>query len=548
MKNRTIGIILGLCLVAGGCDFLDVDESSGKTKELAYASFSELSNGVTGVYSGLRSDWGVLGGALRESATDNAVYTWEKSAVYRMYENTWSPLNLVDDCWAHYYSSIRAANVFLANFDLEKVKRFEHNLDYKVNLEKAKLYPDEVRFLRAYYFFELAKYYGDVPLLTEIHTKESINSVERTPFEKVIRFVVDECDAVRDRLPVNHREFYKETGRATKGAAMALKSRALLYAASPLHNEAGDPGKWEAAARAAGDLIDAGIYKLVKGEPLFGVGDELLASKQLIFERRETASNSFEAANLPIGFEKAKSGNTPTQNLVDAFEMADGTEFDWNNPAHVRDPYADRDPRLARTVVTNNSSIMGRKVETFFGGANARPLEGATKTGYYLRKYIDETTSQNPITPVKKNHHFVLFRYAEILLNYAEALNECKGPDYKDDVFKLSAREALNQVRACAGMPEVTVTGQAAFRERVRRERRVELAFEDHRFWDIRRWKTGGVVRDIYGVEIARNADGTFTYDRKKIQTRVWDDKMYLYPLPMTEIYNNGNLAQNPGW
>ena len=148
---------------------------------------------------------------------------------------------------------------------------------------------------------------------------------------------------------------------------------------------------------------------------------------------------------------------------------------------------------------------------------------------------------------MKKPHHYPGYRYAEILLNYAEALNEYKGPDYVDAVFTISAREALNQVRKAALMPDVVAADQNEFREKVRNERRVELAFEDHRFWDIRRWKIGNVVENIYGVSITKSY-GEVTYKKKKIQTRVWDDKMYFYPIPQKEVFINPNLTQNPGW
>ena len=153
-----------------------------------------------------------------------------------------------------------------------------------------------------------------------------------------------------------------------------------------------------------------------------------------------------------------------------------------------------------------------------------------------------------PPNTVTKNHHYPTYRYAEVLLNYAEALNEWQGPDYTDATCTLSARQALNQVRQAAGMPNVRGAGdQNSFRTAVRHERRVELAFEDHRFWDIRRWKIGNVVEQIYGVHIRKNG-ANFEYTRQLVQNRIWDDKMYLYPIPQNEIYVNPNLTQNPGW
>ncbi|MEN6453918.1 MAG: RagB/SusD family nutrient uptake outer membrane protein [Prolixibacteraceae bacterium] len=543
---------VSLMIALSGCNYLDFDEATGQSKDFAYGYFDELGKNVTNIYGQLQNEYGVLDGALREAATDNAVYTWQNNQVYDIYNNVWSPINTIDSNWDFYYRAIRSANVFLENYSVEKLERFQYNENYEDDLAKAKIYPYEVRFLRAFFFFELARRYGDIPILTRSYQTDEINEIQKSSFPDVVSFIVKECDEVAPFLPVSYRSFYLETGRATQGAVLALKSRVLLYAASPLHNQANDASKWDLAAKAAGDLIskaDLGNwYSLVSNVNLFSNGNNVLTAKELIFERRNGNSNDFEARNLPIGFEGGNSGNTPTQNLVDAFEMKDGTPFDWNNPAHAANPYLNRDPRFYKTIAYNGSTLMGITVETFNGGKNGLPINGATLTGYYLKKYIDETVSLNPTTPVKKPHHYVLFRYAEILLNYAEALNEWKGPDYKDGTYMLSAREALNRIRVYAKMPAITGdNSREAFRDRIRNERRVELAFEDQRFWDIRRWKTGESVKTINGISIDKNGSG-YQYTKQEVQNRVWDDKMYLYPIPQSEIFMNGNLKQNPGW
>ena len=408
------------------------------------------------------------------------------------------------------------------------------------------------RRLRAFFYLELAKRYGDIPLLTRTYQIDEINSVEKTPFDKVIDFIVDECDKAAPELPVSYKDFYNETGRATRGMAMSVKARALLYAASKLHNPSHDTDKWKKAAKASYDIIKTGWYTLpnIDVDPLYDVngGNVVLNSSQLIFERRNNDDNAFESRNLPIGFENGNSGNTPTQNLVDAYEMADGTPFSWENTKHASKPYSGRDPRFYKAILYNEASFMGTKIETFEGGRNASPITGATLTGYYLRKYMNETVSLSPTNPIKKPHHFILFRYAETLLNYAEAMNELGGPDYTSDADELpmSARTALNMVRSAANMPNITDNGDD-FTTRLRNERRIELAFEDHRFWDIRRWMIGDVVKDIYGVKITKKGS-KYSYTPVKIQTRVWEEKMNLYPIAQSEIYKNGNLTQNDGW
>lgn len=554
MKN--LNHLIGIFCVASSltaCSYLDFDQSVGREKEDAYSTFENVRSIVSNIYSYLPQDFGVIGNALREAATDNATYVWNTSAVYKMYENKWAATNTIDDVWGNMYTGIRAANSFLETYNEDFLKRYENDDNYQEEIQKFRMYPYEVRTLRAFYYFELAKRYGDVPLITRTLSLDEANKQVRTSFQDVINFIVEECSETAQYLPVNHADFFLETGRVTKGMALALKSRALLYAASPLHNPTGEKTLWRRAAEAAKEVMDMNVYSLpnINADPLYNRngGHEVLKSAQLIFERRNGDSDSFERNNLPIGYEGGNSGNTPTQNLVDAYEMADGTPFDWNNPEHVKHPFENgskktRDPRLYKTIVYDGCTLMDETVEIAEGGKNTQPLEGATETGYYLRKYINETVSLDPTNNQKKPHHYILFRYAEILLNYAEAMNELLGPDGTDgEILNMTAREALNQVRKAANMPDVEDVGDD-FTARLRNERRVELAFEDHRFWDIRRWKMGEVVKDIYGAHVSKNGN----YTRELIQNRIWDDKMYLYPISQGERYKNPGLTQNPGW
>lgn len=547
MKLNIILPVLCAGAILASCDFLAFDESIGKTHDEVYSSFENQKSVVADVYSYLPQDFGVMNNALRESATDNAVYVWNTSSVYKIYDNKWTSYNTVDDVWGNMYKGIRAANSFLENYDEDLLRRLSLNEDYKEEMEKYRMYPYEVRALRAFYYFELAKRYGDVPLVRRTLDVDEVNTLTRTPFMEIIDFIDAECSEVARELPVDQHDFFEETGCVTKGMALALRSRALLYAASPLHNPSGDKELWRKAAVAAHDVIAMNVYSLPKidNDPLYNRdgANTVLSSPQLIFERRNGDSNSFEKNNLPIGFEGAQSGNTPTQNLVDAYEMANGEPFSWDNPEHAAAPYENRDPRFYKTIVYHGSEIMGETVDVSEGGKNGLPQEGATETGYYLRKYINETISLDPNNTTSKAHHFIIFRYAEILLNYAEAATELVGPDAVPEGCTLTAREALNQVRTAAGMPGVEDAGDA-FMTRVRNERRVELAFEDHRFWDIRRWKTGDVVKDVYGVKVSSTGE----YTRYLVRNRIWEDKMYLYPISKSEINKNPGLGQNPGW
>lgn len=547
-------------LSMSGCDYLDYDETTGRTKEEAYGYFDNMNSLVAHIYSFLPTEIGSNKdtGAMMESATDNSVYTWEDHGVYNIINGKWSPLVRIDDGWT-YWEGIRSANSFLENYKKETLDRFQYNSDYTEYIKKAEKFTAEVKFLRAFFLFELAKRYNDIPLITKVYTEDEINSVEKTSFDDVIKFIADECDAVAEELPEHQSEVADETGRITKGAALALKSRALLYAASPLHNPDNDPLKWEAAAKAAYQVISLGIYEMpnITSDPLYSDkgGNDILTSKQLILERRATdMSSTFEKRNQPMGFRDALGGNTPSQNLVDAYEMSDGTPFDWDDPNDVANMYYNsngdptRDPRLYLNVLTNQSKWKGVEVETFSQGKHM-VLDGSTKTGYYLRKFMNPQVSFEPTSQVSMYHHYILFRYAEVLLNYAEAMNEWKGPDATAEGASITASTALNQVRTAANMLNVTETDPDKFRERVRNERRIELAFEGHRFFDIRRWKIAGdeSVRRVYGVKINKSGD-SFSYQRVHLYDLYWKDKMYLYPFPQNEVYMNDKLTQNPGW
>lgn len=557
--KKYIYVVLLLFSISS-CNFLDYDETSGRTKEETYSYFDNLNQLVANVYSYLPADFGRVNDAMMESATDNSIYTYENNSIHYLNNDVWSSIKTVDTAW-ELWNGIRSANSFLENFDPKVFQKFEYNDNYDEMLQKSSMFPFEVRFLRAFFYFELTKRYGDIPLLKKTYDEDEINTVKQESFDNIINFIVEECDAVSKELPLKQSDFWKETGRITKGAALALKSRALLYAASKLHNPNNDLIKWENAAKAAYEVINLKVYSLpnISGDVLYSNqgGNSVLTSPQLILERRTSSkTNTFEARNQPMGYEGSEigGGNTPTQNFVDAFEMADGSDFDWNNPEHVKNIYYDengkqtRDPRLYLNVLHNGSKWLKQNVETFEGGKN-QILDGSTTTGYYLRKYMNPSVSLNPDKPNKLEHHYILFRYAEILLNYAEAMNEWIGPNATTEECPLSAEDAINMIRKSANMRVLDVMSQSSFREKVRKERRIELGFEGHRFFDIRRWMIAGEenVRNIYGVKIVKS-ETSYVYKKVLVKSYKWDDKKYLFPIPQNEIYKNGNLKQNKGW
>ena len=548
---------------AVSCGYLEFDETNGlRSFDDVYSYFDETKQMLTHVYSYIPQDFGTIGGAMRDCASDDAEFGDTGGTVQYMNNGTWSSLNTVDGAWTLYYG-IRAANEFLQSFATTDFTRFEKDPDYQNWVDHMQYSTYEARILKSFFFFELAKRYGDIAMPLEKLDIEQANSIAKTSFDAVVEYIVSECDACAPNLPDTYRDVANsETGRITKGFAMALKSKALLYAASELHNPSMDTDKWKRSASAALDLIETDLYEL---DPADKCNNP--TSPEVVLARQNDNSTTFEVYNFPIRFtEGQKNGSLvtmctfPTQNLVDAFQTKNGYSVTLEASGWVSDdpefnparPYLNRDPRFTRTVLCNGDAFKGSVIALYKGGRDdAAVSDGGSPTGYFLRKYIQESTSFDPDAQVSNKHHWIVYRYAETLLTYAESMVEAFGdPDYSDAEYTYSARWALNQVRSNAGMPDVTVSGKDEFIEALRNEWRVEFAFEDHRFWDVRRWKIGSETQtDIYGVEITQASGSSYSYRRFLYESRKWNDRMYLYPIPQVELYRNSNLApQNPGW
>lgn len=482
--------------------------------------------------------------------------------------------------WDILYTRIRQTNIFLENID-------DVPFDDPAWRDRLK---GEVHFLHAYFYHNLVRLYGGVPLVKQSYDLEDEFLIPRSTLEESIQYIVDECDLAASLLPLEHEA--ADIGRATKGAALSLKARMLLYAASDLYNRSewdedwtqgydqpdlisyatASNAKWEAARDAAQAVMDLGIYSLQDtDDPVKDYTDVFLLkdSREAIFSRYFIKSRGWEEgalpglANGPNGYHNW-GGNTPIQELVDDYEMVDGSKFDWDNPAHAAAPYEQRDPRFYASILYDQApwrprpsdtkdidpdgKIIIRSEETAPGewkpGLDTRdgPVEdwNGGYSGYYLRKFIDPTVEHEYAAAGGNQEapwHF--FRYAEILLNYAEACIELG----QDDL----AKAELNKLRQRAGMPDITETGDALM-ERYRNERRIELAFEQHRYFDVRRWMIAPTVlnRNANGIVIEDPLAGPVEYELNKIQDRNWKNKMYFLPIVQDEINRNKNLEQNP--
>ncbi len=558
MKLDRIISFLFAGIVLASCADLNYTEENTRDEEWTYEYFANgIKNMVFDVYAQIYNDEFESNSAyFLAGATDEAQYALETGAVNNYTNGGWSAANPYSNFWTKSYTAIADIHMYLEKIDQADISEWQHNPDYAKWAQQLEIFPYELRFLRAYFYFELFRAYGDVPLVTTTLTNMQANTVERTPADQIVKFIVDELDAVAPYLPVSYAtEAEAEIGRATRVAAFALKARTLLYAASPLFNPSNDASKWAKAAEACKFFLDNAEtwgLKLSAYGSLWG--HDAFFNPELIFGLGRGASNDFEKANYPIGVENASSGNCPTQSFVDQYEYADnGETFGHRYPGEIDlntvDPYDGLDPRFALTVVKNGdewptNGAQKKAIETFVGGFNGAPKYGATPTGYYLKKYVDGasvTTANNQVT---RRHTWILFRLGEMYLDFAEAAFHATG-SATDAAYGMSANDAVNVLRTRPDiqMPKFTEDGDA-WVARYERERLVELAFENHRFWDVRRWKKGPqYFRTIQVATI-----GSDLMLNRSTVTRQWDDKYYFYPIPQTELKKNSNLTQNQGW
>ena len=555
---KVIPFYLLTFLLLTSCADLEYTEETTRDEAWTFEYFENgIKNLVFDVYAQVyNNEFDANSAYFLAGATDEAQYALTSGAINSYTNGGWSPANPYDRVWTKSYTAIADANMFLEKFDEADISDWKYNPDYSKWVAQLELFPYEVRFLRAYFYFELFRAYGDVPLVTTTLTNGQANSMERTPADQVVKFIVDECDAIAPYLPVSYvTEMNSEIGRATRIAVAALKARTLLYAASPLHNPNGDKEKWKKAAEACKYILDnADIWGLTLSSYGTLWGHDAFYNTEVIFGLGRGESNSFEMANYPVGVENGSSGNCPTQSLVDQYEYQDngqtfGERYPGNIDLNTVNPYEGLDPRFALTVVKNgdewpSNGAQKKVMETFTGGFNGAPKYGATPTSYYLKKLVDGTCVTTADNQTSRRHTWIIFRLAEFYLDYAEAVFNATG-SANDDTYGMTANEAINVLRNRPDiqMPDFTEDGDA-WVKRYERERLVELAFENHRFWDVRRWKKGAqYFKNIQVATISPSLQLT-----RSTLTRTWEEKMNFYPIPQSELIKNSNLTQNEGW
>ena len=573
MKYRIL-LLAGIAGLAVSCSKqMNFNEYNIYDKDYITLNFSNVGGFLTDMYNTVEYDFGnYSNGAMLASASDESEYSILGNAIEDFYNGGWSPANAKSTTWTSMYAGIATCNNFLTEMQGLTFDELSLNRDYLQQMHRYLNYEYEARFMRAYFYFTLVRQYGDVPIVGENMSAEEINTISRSSSDDVFSYIISECDAIKDKIIKDYSDLGDyalgdaETGRAGRLAVLALKARAALYWASPLFNPGNDVSRWGDAARCYKELIaaceEAGMGLSTSYENLWSTDNYKTAdiSKEILFARRYYSSSAgdhlVEANNYPVGIEGGAGGNCPTQNLVDAYDMqATGLSIDEAGSGYdPENPYKGRDPRFAATIAYNGSQWPTYDViplQTYIGGANGQPLSGATLTGYYLRKLCHGEISLASSGRIQNNQHtYVIFRLGGIWLDYAEALFRYLGSaDATSADFPVSAREAASKTRVRAGMPEFGEgMSNEVFWEKYKKERMVELAFEGHRFWDVRRWKEADkYFKSITRMEITKNPDETYTYTRKTVN-RTWEDKMYLFPIPIVERMKNSNLSQNPGW
>ena len=595
--------ILNLALL-GSCNqnFLDQTPSDEFSERDVFQDPSLIESYINGIYGSIKNPFVGSVGVMRGEFVDEAHDMW-----YNFFEFNNSLLTSDGiqgwqyEDWESNYKSIRKCNVFFEKVDQGK---FDNSLVDGKSLKER--FTGEVHFLRAYLYSQLVNLYGGVPIIQTTYGLNDDFKIARNTYADCINFIISDCDSAASMLPEVNTGV--NNGRATKGAALALKSEILLYAASDLHNnnakfsEFSNPSllgytdgdkneRWTKAKNAAKAVIDLNLYRLFRPDPASGAEAtqnfiDLFTSDKTeedVFVRFFLAKNggnaywslnsgnSMALASGPNGYH-LWGQNAPSGNAADAYEMNDGSRFSWDNPNHAAFPYANRDPRFYSSILYEGVKWRQRPLDVVSLDPKGVIQVGTweiwdNKTNTIIEKPGLDTRN-SPIEPWNGSYtgyylrKFIdplvdgqysgmkvpwrYIRYTEILLNYTEACIEL-GQDAE-------ARIYLNMIRRRAAMPDITESGEA-LKNRYRNERRIELYMEDKRFYDVRRWVLGAETYvDLTGVDVRYklNSDHTTatfpTITSKVQQTRKWLDKSYFFPIMRDELNKNDLLVQNPGY
>lgn len=605
--NKNILCLALASLALSSCN-TDYNEYTAYDKEYIERSFTYVGGLMTKIYNDIDTDWGNLSGAMLSSATDESEYSHDGNSVEDFYNGNWSAANPHQTIWSSAYEGITYCNEVIDNWSDMTFDQYKLNIDYEKQMYLYNNYKYEARWARAYFYYTLVRQYGGVPFKIHNTTGTEETALPRVTADSIFNFIASECDDIKDKIiedysaDAEHILAKAETGRANKYAVLALKAQAALYQASPLFTQGKtDEEKknlWAAAVIANKELIDEAEkkgYGLASSiDALWGKEyySEAQSYKEIIWARRTASANTFESYNFPVGYSSGQGGNCPTQDLVDAFECTDGKSISESSLYDPTNPYANRDSRLAKTVVVNGEAWPNDlaaynaehpTIETYVGGfhsrtGNAAGKSYATTTGYYLKKFCNPDQilrARSGVAVTTSPHGWLTFRMGGMYLNYAEALFQyfkiagnanaadatamVTYTDPQGDKHTVTipstqtAAKMASMTRTRSGMPAFAAgMTNDEFWSKYKNERRVELAFEGHRFYDVRRWmEDGDKFMNIHRMEITKNENGSFTYNKVAF-TRgdgKWQSRWNLFPFSQTEIMKSGNaIVQNPGW
>lgn len=589
LKPSLYALLVGSSLLFSSCgDFLDKQPDDMLTLDQVFANEAENKRYLANVYSYFIDESGPYESLT--PASDEADFVWTGIAANNINNGSWNPTSIPYNTFSNYYRGIRSATVYMDR--AAECKECDKN-----NPGITTQYRAEARALRAFYYFCLLRQFGPVPILDKpipVDAQVSDTQIPRASYDECVDYIIRELDEAVKDLPVV-QPVKTEYGRVDKRFVYALKSRVLLYAASPLWNGNQDyadfknpdgkalvntnydANKWKKAADAAKRIIDMMPEGLFKKFTSSGELDPYLSYQELFFERWNKEVIWARPGNNTNNFQKHAAprqvtgwnGASPTQQLVDAYHMANGKQIQEPESGYVEEGfstsataftkagtwnmYVGREPRFYVSVLYNGADWKYKgangntitKVELYATGRSGKNgSHDHTPTGYLITKF------SSPASDVQNGRYapqaFIFFRLAEMYLNYAEALNEHQ-PGHPD------IATYVNLVRERAGLPALPEgLDQEQMRERIRHERRIELAFEGHRVFDTRRWKIAEQTDGgpMYGMNVSAGnsfADVSF-YRRSIFETRIFNKKHYLWPIPQSEVERNKAMVQNPGW
>ncbi|NID09318.1 RagB/SusD family nutrient uptake outer membrane protein [Fibrivirga algicola] len=565
VRNTLLLLLVAGTFACSNKDFLQRDPGVAITDEAAFSDPVLATRFADNTYNYLLDDYGRLSTAqvykgTTGQFTDEAVFAeiLTVHGVVTMNQGNFQDgaSTDVNAVYTRMYQGIRNANVMLSRVD---------GITWTA-AQNGKLIRAQQLYLRAFFYFELVKRYGGVILLDKPLDQTDNLDLPRNTYEETVAFILKDLQEAESILTTETwGTTYSpttdwdagNTGRATIGSVRALRTRLLMLDASPLRNPTGDAAKWQKAAAAAKTIIDMGKYSL---HSQYGTLLNQSSSPEYIQikVRGPRSGNGGFLGDfiIPPSAGGAQGQLNPTQNHVDLYEMSNGKPItDPTSGYNPQEPYKDRDPRFYANIIYNDMTWQGRKIAMWVNNATTPVSYGAdyqpgstsyTRTRYYLRKVWPEAV-RGGTGGASAIVNFIFFRYGEVLLNYAEALNESDGPT-------AAVYTAVNQIRTRAGMPGLPAgLTKDQMRARIHNERAVELAFEEFRWWDILRWKKGVEIipKTITGMDVERTATG-FKYTVVPLAgayQRVFADHMHVYPIPRNEIFkSNGVLKQNPGW